>query len=92
MCLLCLTIGLVDEIIHLGTDGLGTDGLNNKVEHHTYACHRRAEVVGNHGVHLIAVADSALQLDILLHDDALGSHKRNLVHHAHDELLLIKWF
>ena len=46
--------------------------------------------MGNHRVHLVAVADGALQLYVLLHNDTLGSHERNLVHHSHDKLFLVE--
>ena len=87
-----LLVSFVDEVKHLRSDGFWRDGLYYEVQHHTNACHRRAQVVGDDGVHFVSVVDGSSQFFVLLHDDSLCCHERDLVHDTHYELFLVEWF
>ena len=44
----------------------------------------------NHGVHLITVAQCRLQFLVLLFNNPLSSHERNLLHHTHHQFFLVE--
>ena len=48
---------------------------HNQIKHHTNAGHRRAQIVGNNGIHLIAITQRSAELLILLLDNALGGYQ-----------------
>ena len=90
MHLLTLTVSLVKQLEQLWSHHIGRHRVDHQVEHHADAGHRRAQVVGNDRIHLVAIADGGAQLCVLLLNDSCGSHQLNLVEHTHHQLFLVE--
>jgi len=88
--LLRLAVGLVEQVEEFRSDDLRRHCRDHKIEHHTDGSHRRPQIMGDDRIHLITVGDGGAQLFVLPLNEPFGRNETDLMHHAHQQFVLIE--